>query len=211
MLRKWQLSLGLWPPGGSELVVGDPLADRTQVERDPMTRYFVFPEKDALALESNEYVMRAGFRYDMANLVSRSGLRSACEHPGRAEAGVVFLDNFLDSWASLESREWSRSPQHELLYVFSVGAVPEGTEYFSCEPPINWDRWHDLRDIVEKRALTVSEQAEYQRFARIVARLDAEAARPADGALDGLVKEHEGVIASIQRLTAAVRAAAEQR
>ena len=38
----------------------------------------------------------------------------------------------------------------------------------------------------------------------------AEAARAADVGLDGLVKEHERVIASIRRLTAAVRVAAEQ-
>lgn len=75
---------------------------------------------------------------------------------------------------------------------------------------LNWDRWHALLDIRAQRALTTSEEQEYEEYARIAAQLDAEEGRAADAALDNLVKEHERVIASIRRLTAAVRAAAEQ-
>jgi GrpB-like predicted nucleotidyltransferase (UPF0157 family) len=75
----------------------------------------------------------------------------------------------------------------------------------------DWDRWHELLDIRDKRRLTPGEEAEYQRFARITAQLDAEEGRAADAALDNLVKEHERVIASIQRATVALQAAAASK
>lgn len=80
-----------------------------------------------------------------------------------------------------------------------------------CPNNPDWDRWHELLDIRAERTLTTSEEQEYEEYARIAAQLDAEEGRAADAALDNLVKEHERVIASIRRLTAAVRAAAEQR
>lgn len=70
---------------------------------------------------------------------------------------------------------------------------------------VDWDRWHELRDIMDKRVLTSSESEEYRRFVRMVARLDADAARAAGVALDGLVKEHESVIASMRRATRRLR------
>jgi len=218
MLRKRQWSPALWPPGEPELVVGDPLADRTQVDRDPMTTGFVFPEEDRLALKRNEQLVYAADACDVSKFVYPIGLGCAGEHPGRAEAGVVFLDKFLDSWALLECGEWSPSPQSVIVYMYGLGEVPEGTEYVSfpqssetTEPPVDWDRWHELLDIRAQRPLTTSEEKEYQEYARIAARLDAEAGRTADAALDNLVEEHERVLDSIRRLTAAVRAAAEQR
>lgn len=70
---------------------------------------------------------------------------------------------------------------------------------------VDWDRWHELRDIMDKRVLTSSELAEYQRFARIVTRLDIEAARVSDAAMERLVEGHQRVIASIRRATRDLR------
>lgn len=66
----------------------------------------------------------------------------------------------------------------------------------------DWDRWHELLDIRAQRALTTSEEYEYEEYARIVAQLDAEEGGAASAALDNLVKEHERVIDSIRRVTA---------
>ncbi len=70
----------------------------------------------------------------------------------------------------------------------------------------NWDRWHDLLDIRARRALTTSEQREYQEYARIAQQLDAEEGQAADAAFDDLIKKHERVIASIRRATEAINA-----
>lgn len=78
------------------------------------------------------------------------------------------------------------------------------------EDSIDWDRWHELRDIREERALTRDEETEYEWFARIVSRLDAEEEAIAARAVEALVKKHERVIASLERLTEAVKAAAER-
>ena len=76
--------------------------------------------------------------------------------------------------------------------------------------PIDWDRWHDLLDIRNQRPLTSDERAEYDEFAQIVANLDAEEAAVARPAVEALVQGHERVLASIERLTEAVRAAADR-
>jgi len=78
------------------------------------------------------------------------------------------------------------------------------------EDSIDWERWHELRDIREERALTRDEETEYEWFARIVSRLDAEEETIAARAVEALVKKHERVIASLERLTEAVKAAAER-
>ncbi len=134
------------------------------------------------------------------------------------DADSVSLAQFFDRYLAIEYPDPSQLGEHALVYMTVLAGEPEGTECFFLPPiskpiggPVDWDRWHELRDIRDERGLTPSEETEYQRFARIVARLDAEAARDADGALDGLVKKHERIIASIRRLTAAVRAAAEHR
>lgn len=75
---------------------------------------------------------------------------------------------------------------------------------------VDWDRWHELLDVRDKRELTPNEGLEYRRFANLAKRLDAEAAQAADVALDGLVKEHERVIDSIRRLTNAVEKALDE-
>ena len=48
----------------------------------------------------------------------------------------------------------------------------------------DWDRWHDLRDIRDGRGFTDAEQAEYVEFLPIIDKLDAEAARIGDAAID---------------------------
>lgn len=69
---------------------------------------------------------------------------------------------------------------------------------------VDWNRWHELLDIRDKRGLTPDEEAEHQRFAHIAAQLDAEEGKAADAALDKLVKEHERRLASLERLTQAL-------
>lgn len=107
--------------------------------------------------------------------------------------------------------------QHVVTYTALLAAETRSTEYFAPSIPlrpsagsVDWDRWHDLLDIKAKRQLTNSEEREYQVFTEIVARLDAEEEEAADAALDHLASEHERVLDSIRRLTAAVRAAAER-
>jgi hypothetical protein len=68
----------------------------------------------------------------------------------------------------------------------------------------NWDRWHELRDIRYHRRFTDAEQAEYNRFLPIVAKLDAEAAAVSNAAVSKLVARHERALASVERLTAAL-------
>lgn len=150
--------------------------------------------------------------------------RAACvlQHEQFAEldapdAGNVSLAQFFDSYLAIEFLDPSGLGEHALVYMTVLTGEPEGTEDFfleaisrPVEAPVDWDRWHDLLDIRAQRALTTSEEQEYEEYARIAAQLDAEEGRAADAALDNLVKEHERVIASIRRLTAAVRAAAEQ-
>lgn len=74
----------------------------------------------------------------------------------------------------------------------------------------DWDRWHDLLDIRDREGLTPDEQVEYDRFAKVVAKLDAEDAAVSAPAVEALVKKHERVLASIEQLTKAVRAAADR-
>ena len=69
---------------------------------------------------------------------------------------------------------------------------------------VDWDRWHELLDFRDKRALTTSEEQEYEEYARIAAQLDAEEGKAADAALDKLVKEHERRLASLERLVDAL-------
>lgn len=78
------------------------------------------------------------------------------------------------------------------------------------DSPVDWDRWHDLLDIRDREGFTPDEQVEYDRFAQIVAKLDAEDAAVSAPAVEALVKKHERVLASIEQLTKAVRAAADR-
>ena len=75
---------------------------------------------------------------------------------------------------------------------------------------IDWDRWHDLLDIRDRDGFTPDEQVEYDRFAQIVAKLDAEDAAIAAPGVAELVEAHERVLASIEELTKAVRSAANR-
>lgn len=78
------------------------------------------------------------------------------------------------------------------------------------EPPVDWDRWHELLDIRDKRPLRTSELEEYAKYGRIVRERDIVEGKAADAALGKLAKEHERILASIRRLTAAVLADAKQ-
>ena len=147
MLRKRQWSAALWPPGGPELVVGDPLTDRTQLEFQPMTTCLGFPEKNDQALKRNEQASYAGVQGDTGRLayvysggvfqsLSMIGLGGVGDHPERAEAGDISRAEFLDNWASLVSGEYSRSPQDEFVYVCGLSELAGGTEYFSFPQPL---------------------------------------------------------------------------
>ena len=70
----------------------------------------------------------------------------------------------------------------------------------------DWDRWHDLLDIRDRGAFTPEEQAEYDHYAELVAKLDAEDGAVSDIAVEALVKKHEHAQDSIRCLTEAVRA-----
>lgn len=74
----------------------------------------------------------------------------------------------------------------------------------------DWDRWHDLLDIRARRGLTPDEEAEYQKFLVVVDGLDAEEAVIAEAYLAGCVEKHMRIIASIERLTEAVKKAAKR-
>ena len=58
----------------------------------------------------------------------------------------------------------------------------------STADEVDWNRWHDLRDIMDRRVLTSSESAEYRAFLPIVAALDDEEVRVFDAAMERLVK-----------------------
>jgi len=75
---------------------------------------------------------------------------------------------------------------------------------------VDWDRWHELLDLRDSRALTAEEQLEYAQIAEVVSRLDEEEAQLGGGAVDALVRKHERVLDSIERLTQAVNAAADR-
>lgn len=139
------------------------------------------------------------------------------ESPAAFLVGEVSVGGFLDNYFAAECYDPDQPAECVLVYMSLLTGGPEGTEYFvppaisePVEPRVDWDRWHELLDIRAQRALTTSEEQEYEEYARIAAQLDAEEGRAADAALDNLVKEHERVLDSIRRLTAAVRAAAEQ-
>lgn len=70
---------------------------------------------------------------------------------------------------------------------------------------IDWDRWHELRDIRDRRMFTPGEWREYWAFLPIVAALDADEVRVADAAMERLVKGHERVIDSMRRATRDLR------
>lgn len=130
---------------------------------------------------------------------------------------VESLAHFLDVWAVQEYCVQTPHPQPGAITISVLSEIPEGTEYFSVagwyepiELSVNWDRWHELLDSRAQRPLTTIEEKEYEEYAQIAAKLDAEEAKTAEVAMDGLVKEHERVLDSIRSLTAAVRAAVGQ-
>jgi len=73
---------------------------------------------------------------------------------------------------------------------------------------VDWHRWHELLRLRVQRALTADEVDEYDRFSRVVARLDEEEAALARPAMEALVSRHERVLWTLQRLIDAVREAA---
>lgn len=109
-----------------------------------------------------------------------------------------------------DSADWCnlRAARHLARCVAKLAKPKSHVEHPS--PPTNWDRYHDLLDIMTTRGLSSDERLKYERFLPIIAKLDAEEGEAGNVALDDLVKGHERVVASIARLTAAVHAAAEQ-
>ena len=67
-----------------------------------------------------------------------------------------------------------------------------------------WAYWHKLIDIRAKRDLTEAEKLKYDGYLAIAARLAAEQEAPSVPTVERLAGQHEGVIASIRRLTEAV-------
>ena len=72
---------------------------------------------------------------------------------------------------------------------------------------IDWNRWHELLDHIEKDGLSPEESIEYEQMEKVVQALDESEARVAGRALDQLEKQHDRVLASIRRVTDAVVAA----
>lgn len=136
------------------------------------------------------------------------------QHPDlTALAGT--LRAFAEQWLAHWDPAWS---QHKTTIVGVLSSLPPddcATEYVSLDAilpgtRIDWQRWHDLLDIRDKRKLTPDEEVEYGRMARVVSELDAEEEVAAAESLGSLLQTHEQVLASIERLTKAVQAAALQ-
>ena len=70
---------------------------------------------------------------------------------------------------------------------------------------IDWGRYHDLLDKMDRVGLTCAETTEYLAYMPEVNRLDADEERISAPGLAKLDRAHDEVIASIRRLTAAIR------
>ena len=126
------------------------------------------------------------------------------------------LLSFVEGLGLFEAPPDERLPASLLITLASLDA-DLATGYFALRPGdlcpedlVDWERWHELLDIRGRRDFTASEQGEYQQLAAFVARLDAKEEAVADAAVDALVKKHERFLAWIERLTDAVKVAAER-
>ena len=125
----------------------------------------------------------------------------------KPEQGTVLLEPAC--WASVESEVGSELVGAELRFKYEPREPYKATAG-SALPPVDWDRWDELRNKRRLEALTPDEDREYQRSARVVAVLDTLEAARAERAVEGLLEKHKRVVASLDRLAKAVRTAAEQ-
>jgi len=70
---------------------------------------------------------------------------------------------------------------------------------------VDWKRYHSLLDIQATRGFTDQEQAEYETYLPILAKLDAEEAERCKPATDRLMKKHEETLKSIDDLIKGLR------
>lgn len=90
--------------------------------------------------------------------------------------------------------------------LYELSAVKQE---LAAKAPPDWERWHDLLDIRDRRGFTADEELEYHRFKNIVEKMDAEEAARVAPIIEALAQRHERVLASIRELTNAVRAKCE--
>ena len=67
-------------------------------------------------------------------------------------------------------------------------------------PPVDWDRWHELLDILAERTFTLNEMEEYNEMREVAEKLDDAEAERCEPIVDALVARHERVIASLESL-----------
>lgn len=136
--------------------------------------------------------------------------------PWAPETTVVDLRNIKQHIASAQES----TPIWKWRVLLAVGLNAHdnrSTQYFSSDRltldrpiQVDWDRWHELLSIRDSRPMNPSEHREYERFETIVAELDAQDEARSNAALGLLEKKHARVISSIERLTEAVRRAAQR-
>ena len=153
-------------------------------------------------------------RFRSTRSMRQGSLPRVVDRTPKASPGSIRA--LIDDWSHEAGAEYEQDFASLIILARSLPGDEQPTVIFSIpleelfrESSVDWDRWHDLLDIREQRALTQQEQAEYDRMAETVARLDAEEAATSNAAVDSLVKRHERVLASIERLTEAVRQAAQ--
>lgn len=129
------------------------------------------------------------------------------QQSAKPEQGTVLLEPAC--WASVESEVGSELIGAEFRFKYEPRERYKATAG-SALPPVDWDRWDELRNKRRFGGLTADEDREYERSARVVAVLDALEAARAERAVEGLLEKHKRVVASLDRLAKAVRTAAEQ-
>lgn len=135
---------------------------------------------------------------------------------GHSHSRPRSLRNIMQPIAS--AQEWTPSWNWRVVLAVGLHAHDNrSTRYFSSDRltsdravQIDWDRWHELLSIRDSRPMNPSEQREYEGFEAIVAEQDAQEEARSNAALDLLEEKHALVISSIERLTVAVRKAAQR-
>lgn len=127
--------------------------------------------------------------------------------------------SFLDIIQCVPSKDNARAV-HELGHLMMVRSQADwlpATQHMtfrafeSCsDRSADWERWHELLSIRDSRPMNPAEQREYEGFETIVAEQDAQEEARSNAALDLLEEKHALVISSIERLTVAVRKAAQR-
>lgn len=70
----------------------------------------------------------------------------------------------------------------------------------------DWTRYHDLRDIMEKRPLSPEEALEYEHLDALAKKEDAAESEIAEESVKPLVEKHEAVLESIDSTIEALKA-----